>query len=338
MIDWISVAITIAVMLFIIVWVLLSMAYFTLFERKVLAYIQDRVGPIHVGPWGLLQPIADGVKLLFKEAIIPAKADKWVFVFAPMIPFMAAVMAFAVIPLAGDFTIFGRTIHPYVSNVNIGLLFVLAMSSFSVYGIVMGAWASNNKYSLLGGIRSTAQVISYEVILGLSLVGVIMLSGTFSLEGIVNGQNAVWFIFFQPLGFIIYLFAAIAETNRSPFDMPEAENELVGGYHTEYSGFWFAFYFLGEYIWMLVVSALAAIIFLGGWNPPPFIPAFIPAPFNVIWLFGKMAIFGFLYIWLRGTLPRFRYDQVMGLCWKILLPAALINIVVTAVVKMWIGA
>lgn len=329
MIDWISVVIVLVVMIVVLVFVLMAMAYMTLFERKVMARMQDRMGPMLAGPHGVFQPFADAIKLLFKEGVVPAKADKWVFFFAPVIPFVCAVIAFAIVPFTGDFELFGRTIHAYIADINVGVLFVLAVSSFSVYGIVMGAWASNNKYSLLGGLRSTAQVISYEVVLGLSLVGVFMLSRSFTLQGIVAAQTPIWYIVLQPLAFVIYLIAAVAETNRSPFDMPEAENELVAGFYTEYSGFWFAFYFLGEYIWMIAISALASAIFLGGWHGP-----FLPTPLNVVWFLAKMVFFLFLYVWIRSTLPRFRYDQVMGLCWKILLPAALLNIVATATVKI----
>ncbi|HEX5503357.1 MAG TPA: NADH-quinone oxidoreductase subunit NuoH [Thermomicrobiales bacterium] len=307
---------------------LTTMAYLTWAERKVLAKMQDRYGPTRTGPAGLLQPLADGIKLLAKEDIVPANADRYVFLFAPLITFVTAFVAFAVIPFGFEtipipFTN-GEHLSLFISDVNIGVLFILAMSGLGVYGVVLGGYASGNRYSLLGGLRSAAQVISYEVILGLALLGPFLISGTLSLRGITQWQqHNLWFVVVQAPAFIIYLIAAVAETNRAPFDLPEAESELTGGYFTEYSGFRFSLYFLGEYVNMLVVSAIAATVFLGGAAGP-----ILPGP---IWLALKVACFIFLYFWLRATLPRFRYDQLMGLAWKLLLPLVLLSIVVTAI-------
>ncbi|MHB8645016.1 MAG: NADH-quinone oxidoreductase subunit NuoH [Thermomicrobiales bacterium] len=323
--GWLS-AITVVVLLFI---ALTMMAYMTYYERKVIAFMQDRLGPTRTGPRGLLQPAADGLKLLFKEDIIPSGADRWVFFFAPIVVFVTALAAFMIIPLGGTafvpFT--SKHVNLFLTDLNVGLLLILALGGIGVYGIILGGYASANRYSLIGGLRSAAQVISYELTLGLALVGVMLLSGSLSLVDIVNWQRAhVWIIVFQPAGFILYLISAIAETNRAPFDLPEAENELVAGFHTEYSGFRFSMFFLGEYINMLVVSGIAATVFLGGWDGP-----ILPGP---IWLFIKMLLFMFVYIWLRATLPRFRYDQLMGIAWKVLLPLTLANILVTATVKV----
>ena len=320
-------------MLVVMVIVLTAMAYFTWAERKLLAMFQDRLGPTRTGPLGLLQPLADAVKLLSKEDLIPAGADKWLFFIAPVISFVTAVSAFAVVPFGPPIEIFGFRVNGYITDLNVGVLFVFALSSVGVYGIILGGWASNNKYSLLGALRATAQVISYELILGLSVVGVLLISGSMSLREItlMQGERAFfgilpgWFIFVQPLGFILFLIAAVAETNRAPFDLPEAETELVAGFHTEYSGFRFALFFLAEYIAMILVSAMAAVLFLGGWNGP-----ILPGP---VWLVLKMLIFVFLYVWLRATLPRFRFDQLMGVAWKALLPLALLNVVVTAIFR-----
>ena len=323
--GWLS-AITVVVLLFI---ALTMMAYMTYYERKVIAFMQDRLGPTRTGPRGLLQPAADGLKLLFKEDIIPSGADRWVFFFAPVVVFVTALTAFMIIPLGGRayIPVTAKHVNLFLTDLNVGLLLILALGGIGVYGIILGGYASGNRYSLLGGLRSAAQVISYELVLGLALVGVMLLTGSLSLLGIVNWQqDHVWLIVFQPFGFLLYLVAAIAETNRAPFDLPEAENELVAGFHTEYSGFRFSMFFLGEYINMLVVSGVAATVFLGGWDGP-----FLPGP---IWLFIKMLLFMFVYIWLRATLPRFRYDQLMGLAWKMLLPLTLANILVTATIKV----
>ena len=315
----------------ILIVLLTAMAMLTWIERKVLAKMQNRYGPMRTGPHGLLQPLADGLKLLAKEDIVPANADRYLFLFAPLITFAIPFISFAVIPFGLEtlplpFT--NTRLSLFVADVNIGVLFVVAMSGLGVYGLFLGGYASGNRYSLLGGLRSTAQVISYEVILGLALVGPFLLTGTLSLRGITAWQQQnTWLVLVQAPSFILYLIAGVAETNRAPFDLPEAESELVGGYYTEYSGFRFSLYFLGEYVAMLVVSAVAATVFLGGPAGP-----FLPGP---IWMALKIAAFIFLYIWLRATLPRFRYDQLMGLAWKLLLPLALLNIIVTAIGRLW---
>jgi len=328
----------------VILFVLLTaMAYLTWAERKVLAKMQDRYGPTRTGPAGLLQPLADGIKLLAKEDIVPANADRYLFLFAPLITFVTAFASFAVIPFGLEvltIPFINKKLSLFIADVNIGVLYILALSGMGVYGIVLGGYASGNRYSLLGGLRSAAQVISYEVILGLALMGAFLLTGTLSLRGITAWQQETihpfglaflsfprWLVILQLPAFIIYLIAAIAETNRAPFDLPEAESELVGGFHTEYSGFRFSLYFLGEYVNMLVVSSIAAVVFLGGPAGPIF-----PGPF---WLALKVALFIFLYFWLRATLPRFRYDQLMGLAWKLLLPLVLLNIVVTAIGRLY---
>ncbi len=320
---------------------LISMAYMTWYERKVLAYMQDRVGPTRTGPHGLLQPIADAVKLLGKEDLIPAAADRVVFMFAPVVVFVAALTAASVIPFGGTVEIFGRSVDLFITDLNVGALFVLAIGSIGVYGIILGAYASANRFSLLGGLRAAAQVISYELILGFSLIGVFILTGSLSLRAIMVEQQRTislgpidisnWFILSQPLGFVLFLIAAVAETNRAPFDLPEAETELVSGFHTEYSAFRFSLYFLGEYINMIVVSLFASTLFLGGTDGPG---SETHWGLGLLWLFAKTVMFLFFYIWLRGTLPRFRFDQLMGIAWKILLPLALLNIVVTAFIRL----
>jgi NADH-quinone oxidoreductase subunit H len=310
----------------VIVVFLLLIAYLTWLERKLLGHFQVRLGPMRVGPHGLLQPIADGVKLLFKEDIIPDNVNKFLYVLAPLLTFVPALIIIAVIPFGKSIELFGYKIDMVISNFNMGILYVLAVASLGIYGIVFAGWSSNNKYSLMGGVRSTAQMISYEVSMGLSLIGVLMLAGSFSLVEIVAAQDKIynWFIIRQPLAFIIYLVCAIAEINRAPFDLPEAESELVAGFHTEYSSLKFAMFFLGEYGSMINVSALAVTIFLGGWHGP-----YLPP---VIWFLGKMVVFLCFFIWLRATLPRFRYDQLMNFGWKVLLPLALLNIFITGVI------
>lgn len=303
----------------------LMFAYLTWLERKLLGHFQVRYGPMRVGPHGLLQPFADGFKLLFKEDITPAGANKVVYALAPLLTFIPAFIIFAVIPFGHKVKLFGQEIDLVISDFNLGLLYVFAVASIGVYGIVLAGWSSNNKYSLLGGLRSSAQMISYEVSLGLSIIGVLMLSQSLSLVEIVKQQNTLfnWFIFRQPLGFVIFVICAIAETNRIPFDLPEADNELVAGYYTEYSSMRFAMFFLGEYGSMINASALIATLFLGGWQGP-WLPGWI-------WLLIKIGVLLFIYIWLRATLPRFRYDQLMRFGWGILLPLALLNIFITGI-------
>lgn len=330
--------ITSYIVAFIVLNVLLGlMAYMTWFERKVLAAMQDRVGPNRTGPFGLMQPLADGVKLLSKEDIIPKNADRLVFLLAPVLSFVLAPVAAAVIPFGGTVHLFGYAINLYVADIDIAVLYVLAFGSVGVYGIILGGYASSNRYSLLGGLRSAAQVVSYEVVLGLSLVGVFILSGSLSLVQIVHEQSQAlhfgsvqvpnWYILSQPLAFVVFLIAAVAETNRAPFDLPEAETELIGGFHTEYSGFRFSFFFLAEYINMIIVSLMASTLFLGGPDGPI-------SP-GVWWVIIKALVFLVFYVWLRATLPRFRYDQLMGLAWKVLLPLALINIALTGLIRLW---
>lgn len=302
---------------------LLIVAYMTLMERKVLGRMQVRFGPNRVGPFGLLQPVADGIKLFFKEDIIVPHANRIIYILAPGVIVTTALVSYAVIPFGDSIKILGQSIDLVVADVNVGLLYLFAVSSLGVYGVVMGGWASNNKYSLLGAIRSSAQMISYELSLGLSIVGVLMIVGSLSLNRIVQAQSPVWFILYQPLGFIIYLISAVAECSRTPFDLTECENELVAGYQTEYSSMKFGLYYLAEYAHILVVSSLAVSLFFGGWQGP-----FLPP---VIWFLIKVFIFIFFFIWIRATFPRFRYDQLMKFGWKVLFPLALVNILLTAV-------
>jgi len=312
---------------------LLHVAYATYWERKVIGHMQVRLGPIEVGPHGLLQPIADGIKLFFKEDIIPANADKPLFYLAPVIFMVSALTSLSVLPFFDGFVI---------ADINIGLLFLFAMSSLGAYGIILSGWASNSKYSFLGGLRSASQVISYEIAMGLSLVGVMMMAGSLNLSDIVRAQQqypAGMFAIPQFLGFFVFIVAAFAETNRLPFDLPEAESELVAGYFTEYSGFRFALFFLGEYTAMLIMSSIAALCFLGGWTIPKFIMDAMPFLLNVpgiVWFLIKVYAFMFFYYWVRATLPRYRYDQLMAIGWKLLIPLALLNIVITGLGKMLI--
>ncbi len=301
-------------------------------ERRVVAYMQDRVGPNRVGPAGLLQPIADALKLILKEDIIPAGVDKPVYIIAPVVAMVTALLFFAVIPFAGDVTVFGRTIPVQIADLNIGILYVLAISSLGVYAIVLGGWASQSKYPLLGGLRSSAQMISYELAMGLSLVGVAMAVGSLSMRTIVETQiDHGWFVGPQIVGFLVFITAAVAELNRHPFDMPEAESELVGGFHTEYSSFKFAMFFMGEYVGMIAMGAVAATLFLGGWSGPTLPTAWGGWLSGVVWFFVKVFGFAFLAMWLRATFPRVRYDQLMQFGWKVLIPVGLVNVVATGV-------
>jgi NADH-quinone oxidoreductase subunit H len=304
--------------------ILLGVPLIVWMERKVIGHMQDRIGPERVGPFGLLQTIADGIKLFMKEDIIPSQADKVVFLVAPALSVITAMVATTVIPWGDTVQLFGRTIGLHITDVNIALLFVLGTTSMGVYGIVLGGWASNSKYPLLGGLRSSAQMISYELAQGIALVGVILMTGTLSLAEIGRAQAHMWFVVPQFVGFVVYLIAGIAETNRAPFDLPEAETELVAGFHTEFSSMKFAFYFLGEYANMMVVSGVAITVFLGAWNGP-----FLPGP---VWFLIKLSLFLFFYVWLRATFPRLRYDQLMAFGWKVLLPVSLLNLAVTATV------
>ncbi len=305
----------------VLVALLLVAAYLVLVERKFLARLQIRYGPNRAGKFGLLQPIADAIKMMAKEDIVPAEADRAIFLMAPAVVAFTALLMFAVVPFGEDITLGGKKIPLVITDLNIGLLLVFALSSLGVYGVALGGWSSNSKFSLLGGIRGAAQMISYELSLGLSLVPIVMLARSFSLVDIVNAQAAYPFILVAPVSFLIFTISAMAESKRIPFDLPEAENELGAGYHMEYSGMRFGLFFLGEYVHMQVLGALIAVFFLGGWRGPLLPP--------VVWLFLKIIFMALLMIWVRGTLPRLRYDQLMALGWKVLIPAALINIVVT---------
>jgi NADH-quinone oxidoreductase subunit H len=323
---------------------LTGFAYMTYAERKISALFQTRLGPNRVGPFGLLQPAADGLKLIFKEELIPAGADKVIFVLAPIITVIPALIILAVVPwgpivdipcclvtVPGLGTTIGQqwfVIHGLgITDINVGILYILSVASIAVYGIVLAGWSSDNKYAMLGGIRSSAQMISYELALGLSVVGPLMLAGTMSMAGIVNAQSQVWYVVLQPLAAVIFYISALAEVNRAPFDMPEAEQELTAGYHTEYSGMKFSLFFMAEYIKMIGVSAIFTTLFLGGWRGPladtvPFL--------GLVYFWGKIALSLFFMIWLRSTHPRLRYDRLMALGWKVLIPLALANVLVTA--------
>jgi len=304
---------------------LTACAYLTLLERRVVARFQTRLGPIYAGPAGLLQPVADLVKLLFKEDIVPRHVDRVLYILAPLAAFIPATLSFVVIPFGSSLTILGREIDLVLSNLNVGILYVFAVASLGVYSIILSGWSSNSKYSLLGSLRSSAQMISYEVSMGLAVVGVVLVSGSLNLNEIVSGQERLWNIFLQPVGFIIFVICGIAETNRAPFDLPEAESELVAGYHTEYSAMKFGLFYVGEYANMITISALVTTLYLGGWQGPA-----ASGLLSVVWFSIKVFCFLFLYLWLRATLPRFRYDQLMNFGWKILLPLALLNVLVTA--------
>lgn len=334
---WITFIVTFIIM----VVLLLGMAYTTWFERKVLARFQDRLGPTRTGPAGLLQPIADAVKLMGKEDLVPAAADRHLFLWAPMISFVAAVLSVAVIPFGGTIDFFGTDVNLWITDLNVGALFILAVGSIGVYGIILGGWASGNRYSLLGALRAGAQVISYELVLAFSIVGIFILTGSMSLRDIVGQQQeaisigpfeiANWFILSQPLAFVLFMIAAVAENNRAPFDLPEAESELVAGFMTEYSSFRFALFFLGEYISMLIMSLFASTLFLGGTSGPGSEEYW---GLGIFWLVVKVVLFLFFYVWLRATLPRFRFDQLMGMAWKVLIPLGLLNIMLTAFFRL----
>ena len=332
----------IGVILFTFVMLLTSAAILVLMERKVAGFLQQRLGPNRTGPWGTLQPVADIVKLLFKEELQPLAADKILFALAPVLAVTAAFAAFAVVPWGGTTTLWGLLPEPVplrVADVNVGILVLFAITSMGVYGIVLAGWSSNSKYSLLGGLRSSAQMISYELSYGLALGSVLLVGNSLSLVDIVNAQQGYWFgfvpkwfVLIQPLAFLIFMIAGIAETNRAPFDFPEAEQELVAGYHTEYSSFSFAMFFLAEYVNMVVVSAVATNLFLGGWHGP-----WLPEWLGWIWWLVKLFALLFFYIWMRWTLPRYRYDQLMHFGWKVLLPTAVVNLLVTAAAVLYWG-
>ena len=341
----------------ILVWLVLSVilifilvtgfAYTTLLERRVIARFQSRIGPNRAGPQGLLQPLADGVKLIFKEEVVPAGADKWTFILAPMLAMIPAIVVFAVIPLGGTIHLGDLAIPLTIApGLNVGLLYILAITSISVYGIVLAGWASNSKYSMLGSLRSSAQMISYELAMGLSLVALVLVTGTLNTNAIVEQQKQVWFFFLQPIGAIIFMTTALAEINRAPFDMPEAEQELVSGYNTEYSGMKFALFYMAEYIKMIVIAALAVTFFFGGYREPfplfvtqamPFLSVDNSPLLGPAYLTLKIIVLLIAMVWIRATLPRFRYDRLMKFGWLVLLPLSLAWVMVTALMVLLRG-
>ncbi|MGB3364140.1 MAG: NADH-quinone oxidoreductase subunit NuoH [Thermodesulfobacteriota bacterium] len=340
---WAEVGITVIKIALLFFVVLTLVAYLTLAERRVSAFIQDRIGPNRVGPFGFLQPLADGVKFIFKEDIIPRDANKFLYVAAPAFALITALVALAVIPIGRGFetTLFGLVPDPIyvklqIADLNVGVLYVFAMGSLGVYGIVLGGWASNSKYSFLGGLRGAAQMVSYELAMGISILGIVAWTGSLRLEDIIEAQQNYWFVFPQILGFIVFLAAVFAETNRLPFDMPEAEPEIVAGYHTEYSSMKFAMFFMAEYTHMIVMSCLIVALFFGGWYPLPF-GGWFGIDIDTHWYLppivfvGKVLAFLFFFIWVRFTLPRFRYDQVMNLGWKVLFPLAILNLIIISI-------
>src|SRR5499425_1154783 len=318
---------------------LVGVTYMVLLERKVIAWAQSRLGPMRVGPYGILQPIADAVKLMLKEDITPTRADRWVFTAAPIISMVPALIVYAVIPFGDKIHLFGRDISLYITDINVGLLYVVSVASVGVYGIILAGYASNSKFPLLASLRASAQLISYEIAVTMTLVSVIVVAGSLSMVGIVNAQydQHIWYIVAQPIAFGLVVIGGLAETNRAPFDLPEAEQELTGGFHTEYSGMRFALFFLAEYANMIVVSSVVTTLFLGGWLPPfPNTPA-LHVLYSVpswMWFFLKSFAFLYLFIWIRATLPRYRYDQLMRLGWKVLMPVAIANLVVTGIVRV----
>ena len=322
MLNWLAGFIILLIKMGFVLGVLLFLAaYLVWAERKLLGRLQIRLGPNRAGKFGLLQPVADGIKMLLKEDVVPDAADRPIFLLAPAVVATTAMLMFAVVPFGDTMLIGGRDVPMVIADINVGLLYVFALSSLAVYGVALGGWASNSKFALLGGIRGAAQMISYELALGLSLIPIVMLAGSFSLVAIVEAQAKYPFFLVQPVSFAIFFVSAMAESKRIPFDLPEAENELGAGYHMEYSGMRFGLFFIGEYVHLQVRGALVAVFFLGGWRGP-----FLPPP---VWLLIKVIAVALVMIWIRGTLPRLRYDQLMALGWKVLIPAALINIVVT---------
>jgi len=328
-IEWIIKGVILAFVL------LTGFAYTTFYERKLLALIQIRLGPNRVGPGGWLQPAADGVKLIFKEEFTPAKADKFLFVLAPIITVIPSVVIMAVVPWGATANLFGREVFLGISDINVGVLYIMSVASIAVYGIALAGWSSNNKYAMMGGLRAAAQMVSYELALALSFIGPIMIAGSMSLGDIIEAQRSIWFVVWQPLGVLIFIIAALAEVNRAPFDTPEAEQELTAGYHTEYSGMKFSLFFMAEYIKMAAVSAIGACLFFGGFRGPFVDQVPLLGP---LYLFLKVFLGLGLMIWIRATLPRIRYDRLMMFGWKILLPAALLNVFITAIVVVAIGS
>lgn len=319
-------------------------AYSTYGERKVAAFLQDRLGPDRAGPWGILQPLADGAKMFTKEDFIPKDSNKWLFILGPGAFIFVALMTSAVIPWGTYFTGFGLNVDLQVADVNIGILYVMGFVSLGVYGIMIGGWASNNKYSLFGAIRASSQMISYELAMGLSIISVILITGTLSLRGIAEGQAGTWLgfipqwnVFLQPLGFIIFFVCALAETNRAPFDLPECETELVGGYHTEYSAMKLGSFLFAEYINMFISSAVISTVYFGGYNFPGIDPSWLWGLMGPVVIFAKTFFFIFVFMWIRWTLPRFRYDQLMHLGWKSLIPLSILNMLLTGAGILWLG-
>jgi NADH-quinone oxidoreductase subunit H len=318
---------------------LVAVTFMVLLERKVIAWAQNRLGPMRVGPYGTLQPIADVIKLMVKEDITPAKADRWVFTLAPFLALIPALIVFAVIPFGPEVELFGRRVVLQITDLNVGLLYIVSVSSIGVYGIILAGWASNSKFPLLASLRASAQLISYEVAVTMTLVSIAVSAGTISMAGIIDAQfqQGVWYAFVQPLAFFLFFVGGLAETNRAPFDMAEAEQELTGGFHTEYSGMRFALFFLAEYANMIVISAIATTLFLGGWlRPFPNVEAlsflgFLP---GWCWFLAKTFVFLYVFLWIRATLPRYRYDQLMRLGWKVLIPLAIANVVVSGILKV----
>ncbi|PLX76894.1 MAG: NADH-quinone oxidoreductase subunit NuoH [Desulfuromonas sp.] len=325
--------ITLALILFkmvLVFGVVLSMAaYLVLAERKILGRMQLRYGPNRIGPGGMIQPMCDVIKLITKEDFIPDRADKWVFLFAPGLTALTALLSFAVVPFSAPITLFGREVPMVICDLNIGLLYLLGLSSAGAYGVVLGGWASNSKYSLLGAMRSVGQLLSYELAMGLALIPVILSAKSFSLTEIVMSQQNLPNLIRHPLAFFIFMVAVAAESKRTPFDMPEAENEIVGGFHTEYSGMRFGLFFVGEYINLIVIGAMVTVLFLGGWHGPLLPP--------VAWFMLKVLLVAFCFIWARGSMPRPRYDQLMHFGWKVLIPLGLINVLVTGAILLALG-
>ncbi len=355
MVDYITIAIYTLMSIVVFVLILTTVAFLTLAERRVSAFMQDRFGPNRVGPWGLFQPVADGLKFIMKEDVTPLEANKVLYTVAPLLAIIPAMLTFAVVPFGHDLFLHGRVINLQIANLNVGILYVFAIASMGIFGIIMGGWASNNKYSLLGGLRSASQFISYEISMGLAVIGILMVYGSLKLNDIALYQGSLWFnaipkwgVIVQPLGFIIFLVSVFAETNRVPFDLPEAESELVGGYHTEYSSMKFAFFFMGEYANMITASALIATLYFGGWQVPYLhnIGFIIPklgvlhmqqwlvAIIEVLSFVVKVGFFLFFFLWVRWTLPRFRFDQLTALGWKVLIPLGILNIVITGALIM----
>lgn len=337
MID--SVVIPLLKILIVLNAVLVAVTFMVLLERKVIAWTQVRLGPMRVGPHGILQPIADVLKLMIKEDITPVKADRWVFTMSPMLVLVPALIMFAVIPFGPTTSLFGREVTLYITDLNVGLLYIVSVTSIGVYGIILAGWSSNSKYPLLAGLRASAQLISYEVAVTMALVSMIVSAGTLSMVGIVNAQasQGVWYLFIQPVAFFIFFVGGLAETNRAPFDMPEAEQELTGGFHTEYSGMRFALFFLAEYANMIVLASVATTLFLGGWlRPFPNVEAlaFLGIIPSWCWFLLKTFVFLYIFIWIRATLPRYRYDQLMRIGWKVLIPLAIANVVVSGILKV----